>query len=215
MNFKKIVISFFILIIAQSSYALENLDTFKKELIKYHDTGKYERDIEKVIDQATAYLKTRVNQKSTKKLAMVLDIDETSLSNYNDMLILGFGGKIQEINDAEGEGKDAAIKPTLEIYNYAKAHNVAVFFITGRTEKYRTATENNLQEAGYHNWDALTLKSENYSNPSAAPYKIAERKAITKKGYDIIINIGDQESDLKGGYADKTFKLPNPYYFIP
>ena len=22
-------------------------------------------------------------------------------------------------------------------------------------------------------------------------------------------------SDLKGGYAEKTFKLPNPYYYIP
>jgi len=27
--------------------------------------------------------------------------------------------------------------------------------------------------------------------------------------------MGDQESDLRGGYAEKTFKLPNPVYFLP
>jgi hypothetical protein len=27
--------------------------------------------------------------------------------------------------------------------------------------------------------------------------------------------MGDQESDLSGGYAEKTFKLPNPVYFLP
>jgi len=30
-----------------------------------------------------------------------------------------------------------------------------------------------------------------------------------------ILNMGDQESDPAGGYADVTFKLPNPFYYIP
>jgi hypothetical protein len=30
-----------------------------------------------------------------------------------------------------------------------------------------------------------------------------------------VANFGDQYSDLKGGYADRTFKLPNPNYFLP
>jgi predicted secreted acid phosphatase len=34
-------------------------------------------------------------------------------------------------------------------------------------------------------------------------------------GYEIVANFGDQFSDLKGGFADKTFKLPNPNYFLP
>ena len=41
------------------------------------------------------------------------------------------------------------------------------------------------------------------------------RKEITQQGYDIVFSIGDQQSDLVGGYSDKTYKLPNPYYFIP
>ena len=34
-------------------------------------------------------------------------------------------------------------------------------------------------------------------------------------GYDIVANFGDQFSDLNGGFADKTFKMPNPNYFMP
>jgi hypothetical protein len=30
-----------------------------------------------------------------------------------------------------------------------------------------------------------------------------------------VVNIGDQFSDLAGGFAERVFKLPNPYYFIP
>ena len=30
-----------------------------------------------------------------------------------------------------------------------------------------------------------------------------------------VVNLGDQRSDLEGGYAERTFKLPNPVYFLP
>lgn len=46
-------------------------------------------------------------------------------------------------------------------------------------------------------------------------YKSATRAHIESLGYDIVANFGDQYSDLKGGYADRTFKLPNPNYFLP
>jgi len=193
---------------------MENLDAFKGRLIQYHDSEKYEKEISAVIKQAKTYLKTRLAQKSPKKLAMVLDIDETSLSNYNDMFDMQFGGKLKDIIAEEGNGTDTVIKPTLELYQYAKAHKVAVFFVTGRSEIYRTATIKNLKLANYKNWDDLILKPKKYEHKPAAIYKIAARKAITNKGYDIVINIGDQMSDLSGGYSDKIFKLPNPYYFI-
>jgi predicted secreted acid phosphatase len=34
-------------------------------------------------------------------------------------------------------------------------------------------------------------------------------------GWEIVGNFGDQFSDLEGGFADKTFKMPNPNYFLP
>ena len=50
---------------------------------------------------------------------------------------------------------------------------------------------------------------------SAADFKAPHRAAIEKQGYKIILNIGDQPSDLAGGYSEKTVLLPNPYYRIP
>jgi predicted secreted acid phosphatase len=46
-------------------------------------------------------------------------------------------------------------------------------------------------------------------------YKSGTRAYIESKGYDIVANFGDQFSDLEGGFANKTFKMPNPNYYLP
>ena len=46
-------------------------------------------------------------------------------------------------------------------------------------------------------------------------YKSLTRQHIESLGYDIVANFGDQFSDLNGGFADQTFKIPNPMYFLP
>jgi acid phosphatase len=217
------ILSLVMLFNATDGFAKEpkNLSLIKNNLIQYHDSGEYEKDQAKIIDQAMEYLKTRLAQlkKSSsdknKKFAIILDIDETSLSNYPDLLAMDFGGSAKEIDEAEGKGTDPVIRPTLKLYRYAKENNISIFFITGRTENFRSITEKNLDHAGFKNWDGLILKPENYKEKTAAIYKIQARQQIEKQGYDIILNIGDQQSDLIGGHADKTFKLPNPYYLIP
>ena len=213
--------SAFTLSLMNSAEAKEpkNLSLTKSALIKYHDSGEYQKDQARVIDQAMEYLKTRLDSKKesdqTKKFAIVFDIDETSLSNYSDMVDMNFGGTLRQIMDAEGNGTDLAIAPTLKLYRYAIDNHVAVFFVTGRTEPYRAATEKNLKSVGFTHWDGLSFKDENYKEKSVAPYKIHARSLIESQGYDIVLNVGDQQSDLTGGHADKGFKLPNPYYFLP
>lgn len=196
----------------------KNLTFVKEDLIRYHDSGEYAKDQTKVIDHAMLYLKLRLakakKSPSEKKLAIVLDIDETSLSNYSDMLTLNFGGALKSIMDEMNKGTDAAIPATLELYRYAKANNVAVFFISGRPESFRASTVRNLENVGYKNWDGIILLPETYHEKSNTPFKISAREQLEKQDYDIVLNIGDQKSDLVGGHADKTFKLPNPYYFL-
>jgi predicted secreted acid phosphatase len=46
-------------------------------------------------------------------------------------------------------------------------------------------------------------------------YKSGTRAYIESQGYDIVANFGDQFSDLLGGFADRTFKMPNPNYYLP
>ncbi len=219
---KKILTGFFTISLMLTASGVmakepENIGLAKQRLVQYHDSGAYDKDINQVMKQAMNYLKQRVaeNQSTQKKLAIILDIDETSLSNYSDIRKEDFGGTVDEIRAAEDQGHDPAITPTLELYQFAKANNVSVFFVTGRHEPEREVTAKNLKQAGFDNWDGLVLRDGKFNKAPATVYKSAIRKKLTGEGYDIIINIGDQHSDLAGGYADKAFKLPNPYYFIP
>lgn len=46
-------------------------------------------------------------------------------------------------------------------------------------------------------------------------YKSGTRAYIESQGWHIVANFGDQFSDLLGGFSDKTFKMPNPNYYLP
>jgi len=190
----------------------------------YHDHGEYERDFTSVIQEASAWVRLRAAHVS--KPALVLDIDETSLSNWPEMAANHFAYFRDGLCDSLPEGpcgveaweqsaRAKAFPATLALYTLAQEHDVAVFFITGRREREREETARNLEEAGYHNWAGLVLREDGSHTPSASEYKSAARRAIEQKGYHIIANIGDQPSDLAGGHAERGFLLPNPFYRIP
>jgi predicted secreted acid phosphatase len=46
-------------------------------------------------------------------------------------------------------------------------------------------------------------------------YKSGTRAYIASLGYDIVADFGDQYSDLLGGFSGRTFKMPNPNYYLP
>ena len=200
-----------------------NLGQLKSQLYVYACYGTYDRDLDGVLSEAKTYVETRAGQ--VAKPALVLDIDETSLSNLPIELIddfgfingipctpalsapCGFDGWV-----ALAQAK--AIDGTLALFNAAKAKGVAVFFITGRYLNEEEPTVKNLKAAGYDGWDGLVLRTRG-DHKTVIEYKSDERKNITDKGYTIIANVGDQQSDLDGGYAERAYKLPNPFYFIP
>lgn len=194
-----------------------NIYIVKQQLIQYHDSGEYNNDIKLAIEGAINYLEQRVLKQDFqgKKPAIVLDIDETSLSNFSTLKLLNFGGLIDEFRQYEDKGADTVIEPTLKLYQFAIDHDIDVIFISGRLEFERAITIKNLKAAGFDNWKQLILRANNAKKTSASEYKSAIRKQLIDQGYDILLNVGDQQSDLTGGYADKTIKLPNPFYFIP
>ena len=197
----------------------QNLDTLKTELRSYHDTGAYNKELAQVAKQAETYINTKVeaNQKAEKpaRLAIVLDIDETTLSNYNGIINRKFCDDQKLISRDIHKADAPAIAPMLALYKDAREKNVAIFFVTGRSPKFQRSTEKNLKQAGYTSWDGLYFRPKQDENQSVIPYKTQVRANITREGYTIIASIGDQTSDLTGGYAEKTFKLPNPYYHLP
>ncbi len=192
---------------------------YAQALKSYHDGGGYQRDLKTVDGRAEDYLARRLREMKRdpsakqKPPAMVLDIDETSLSNYQYLAATNFTGAVGALAAAVAAANDPPIKPTLNLFKYAKGHGVAVFFITGRPGTIpfvETNTVANLKSAGYSGWKGLTLNS---TGLSTVPYKSNTRAQIQQK-YDVVVNVGDQESDLQGGHADRAFKLPNPFYFI-
>lgn len=84
------------------------------------------------------FLERRVAAQNGEKLAMVLDIDETSLSNYSFYETTDMG-RIQRLFDQWVQSTQArAIESTLRLFQKAQQLHVAVFFISGRREDLRT-----------------------------------------------------------------------------
>ena len=197
-----------------------NLGRLKTQLIAYHDCtrsrGCYVPDLNRQSDLAIAYLQRRVAKaKPGEKLAMVLDIDETSLSNWDEEKQDDFGYIAEDWNRWLEKRQAPAIAGTLRLYNEALKYKIAVFFITGRGSSQQAATADNLKAAGYRNWEGLALRGPHDSTQTVVDYKSGERKKIVDAGYHIILNVGDQMSDLTGiPQAELSVKLPNPFYYI-
>src|SRR5262245_3420532 len=200
----------------------QNLFDVQRKVERYIASGQYDRDFAHVVGNARAWLERRA--KTVPRPAIVLDIDETSLSNWPAYKANGWGRVVNGPCDVEqgpcglrawqGLAQSKALAPTLQLAKRARELGVAVFFISGRPATLREATERNLREQGYE-WDEVIVFPPGASFPSAVDFKAPERRKITERGYTIILSMGDQESDLKGGYAERVFKLPNPVYFLP
>jgi predicted secreted acid phosphatase len=201
-----------------------NVGDAKIAALAYHDSGAYARDLTVVADRATRWISLRAGQVS--RPALVLDIDETALSNWEIIKLDDFGRPIAGPCDpASGGpcgwaawdqlGRDPAIEPTLDVFRAARAANVTVFFITGRPEDQRTATERNLCAVGFTGYARLFMVPNGAHFASASDFKAPIRKEIEELGYTIIANIGDQPSDLLGGHAEKKYLLPDPFYRVP
>jgi len=156
---------------------------------------------------------------------LILDIDETALSNWEiikrDDFGRPIGGPCDLALDApcgwaawDQLGRDPAIAPTLQVFRQASAQGVTVFFLTGRPENQRAATERNLKAAGYDRNAKLYMVANGQHFASAADFKAPIRAQIEQQGYTIIANLGDQPSDLLGGHAERSFLLPDPFYRV-
>jgi HAD superfamily, subfamily IIIB (Acid phosphatase) len=202
-----------------------NLGQLKYQLLDYKCFGGYDRDVKKALLEAQVHVERRAGD--VENPALVLDIDETSLSNWPRILANDFGyipsGTCDRLPDGpcgdhawELKGQAEAIAPTLDLFKAAKAKGVAIFFITGRGEAadLRDATEKNLRAAGYDGWKAVLMRPSGVYK-SVQEYKTAKRIEIEGQKFFIIANVGDQASDLDGGHADRVFRVPNPFYFIP
>uniref|UniRef100_A0A7N0TI39 Acid phosphatase n=1 Tax=Kalanchoe fedtschenkoi TaxID=63787 RepID=A0A7N0TI39_KALFE len=188
------------------------------EFVKEYMTGgRYTSDSEIVADYAVAFAKT-VNVSTNRKDAWVFDIDETLLSNLPYYRDNEYGS--EPFDEASFDlWVDSSVAPalpaSLRLYNELRKLNFTIFLLTGRTENQRTSTIENMLFAGYSGWEKLFLRGASDLGKLATVYKSEKRREIESAGYTIHGNSGDQWSDLTGfAVATRSFKLPNPMYYI-
>jgi acid phosphatase len=200
---------------------IPNLGPLKKELQEYHDCtcrcGCYTYDLNMQADRAIEFLnRLAAHRRPNEKLALILDIDETTLSNYQELLKTGFAFNPATFDAWAATAQATAIPGTLRVYKEAQRLGVSIFFITGRSETMRAATVRNLRAQGFDRWNLLVMRPVNHENQTIGEFKAVTRSQIAAAGYTLALNVGDQWSDLKGKpEAEYSVKYPDPFYFIP
>ncbi|MGN6608260.1 MAG: HAD family acid phosphatase [Jatrophihabitans sp.] len=189
--------------------------------------GAYAHEVQSIATYAANQLWGKHHGKPTRHApghkAVLFDIDDTTLNTYNYEIASNFVYNPAQNALFVNNAAFPAVPGMVALEHAAEAHGYTVFFLTGRPIAQHDGTVANLTDVGYDVTDAnLYLKDQ--TKPwlsSCAPtcttiqYKSLTRAHIESLGYDIVANFGDQYSDLKGGYADSTYKIPNPMYYLP
>ncbi|MER5386287.1 HAD family acid phosphatase [Streptomyces sp. NPDC002688] len=156
------------------------------------DYATWQRDVRTVIDQAVPYVEQRTDA-GGGKLAVVFDIDNTTLeTDFHPWYEL----------------PTPAVKASLALARYAHSRGVAVFFVTARPGIIAAETKWNLKSVGYP-VDGLYVRDLPDLFDEVSAYKTGKRAQIESLGYTIIANVGNNTTDLVGGHAERTFKLPD------
>jgi acid phosphatase len=201
-----------------------NIGDLKFTATDYYNSGAYLTDLQIATAPAIGWINDEAPR--VDRPAVVFDIDETALSNWEGLQANDFGRILNGPCDRLPHGpcglvawdqraQSTVIQPTMDVFTTARDRGAAIFFITGRDETQRAATERNLQTVGYTGYKQLIMEPAGAHYVSAADFKAPQREKIEQQGYTIIANLGDQPSDLDGGFSEQTYLLPNPFYRIP
>lgn len=187
-------------------------DVGLSEGLKFTHTAEYRKQFSSAISSAKRFASDYKRQHpDSRNLAIVSDIDETLLDNREE-----YKTRSNFVwDDFEAwilEARAPLLKQTAEFVKWARREGFAIFLVTGRPEKDRAATIQNLVKDGVA-YDGLYMKPHHDHSPSAT-FKTETRKSIEDLGFVIVVNVGDNLSDLAGGHALDCEKLPNKMYFI-
>jgi hypothetical protein len=216
-----------------TSDAIPNLGKVKERIKEYYGddgsgvaspTSDYAKEVHGLETQTGTRIPQLIAQ-ADDDAAIVLDVDDTTLLTYDYEVAYDFGYDPVENADYIHNHGMGPVFGMPELANMAADEGATVYYLTGRSESLREDTLRDLDKAGYPNVASDHLYMRNKNNPpdylpcepdcTAVQYKSLTREHIESLGYDIVLNMGDQYSDLKGGFSDDRVKLPNPMYYLP
>jgi predicted secreted acid phosphatase len=223
---------------------IPNIDSVKKTIAAYYgDPGTgianttdspYIREMRSIIAKQTRSLQKTYDRavRHGQKPAIVFDADDTTLWTYDmEVADMHFVFDPAEQDVWVQDQRFPATPSMVGFVAAAQKVGFTIFGLTGRNDDQKSATLANLAKVGYSGftddhfftkWTGTgTSQQPGYVTCAMAKCTTVEYKVLTRKhieqdlGYDIALNVGDQWSDLQGGYADETLKLPNPTYYLP
>ncbi|KAF5736719.1 hypothetical protein HS088_TW14G00869 [Tripterygium wilfordii] len=185
---------------------------------KYMTSIQYQVDSERAVHESIVYLSTSCSLKNDGRDAWIFDIDDTLLSTVPYYKKHRYGGEKLNLTSLEewmSKGKAPALEHALNLFNELKARGVQIILVSSRREHLRSATIDNLVDVGYHGWTGLMLRGADDELKGVKEYKASARKQLIDEGYRIWGIVGDQYSSFEGlPSARRTFKLPNPLYYL-
>ncbi len=212
MNYDKIIVLLFsLLLIGCSSTRVVNLRTAKDIVKDYYESGKYDEELNNVIQIAKEkFASVKVSENSV----VIFDVDETALNNYGLAKQMDFG-YVYELNKKwNQELKAPAIEQTKDLYNNLLNKGFKIIFLTARNSNEYDVTYKNLLQAGFTVFDTLITQSKADQKLKSEEFKSKVRTELADKGYEIIGTVGDQWTDLNGPYSGIQIKIPNYLYEI-
>jgi hypothetical protein len=198
------------------------------DLHTFSPTSAYAAEMGGIVASAEKYLKKpdrRGDYPGRGRKAVLFDVDDTTLNTYSYEIFSNFVYNPTSNAAFVNGAVFPAVPHMVDLVKYATAKGYKIFYLTGRPGTQQAGTITNLANDGYPAVPTSNLYLKDYTADtwlsSCAPscttiqYKSLTRKHIESLGYRIVGNFGDQFSDLSGGFAAKTFKLPNPMYYLP
>lgn len=185
---------------------------------KYMTSTQYKVDFERTINECILYISTNCILENDGKDAWIFDIDDTLLSSVPYYKKNGFGGNklnVTSLEDWMSQGKGTALEHSLKLFNHLKELGVQIFLVSSRREHLRSATVDNLVKVDFYGWNSLILRDQEDECKNAQTFKAEIRSKLISQGYRIVGIIGDQWSSINGlPSAKRSFKLPNPMYYV-
>ncbi|PON38157.1 Acid phosphatase [Parasponia andersonii] len=187
-------------------------------IVKYVTSTQYKVDSERALDESLVYLSTSCSLKKDGKDAWIFDVDDTLLSNVPYYKNYHNGGEklnLTSLEEWQSQGKAPALDYSLKLFNEIKSRGLQIFLVSFRRECLRSDTIDNLMKVGFYGWKSLILRGAEDEQVSVQDYKAGARKKLISQGYRIWGIVGDQYSSIEGlPSAKRTFKLPNPMYYV-
>jgi predicted secreted acid phosphatase len=147
-------------------------------------------------------------------LPTISDFSETAIATSCRTVPCGFDAWILR-------SEATAFPSALNFFNAVRDKGVAIICVTNRWDKQRQATLWNLDRAGFEGWTKLVRVRTKMIFPASEHSRPLHTPGSKRmKNTPLIANIGDQLSDIEqepgitAGKGERSFKLPNPFYFI-